>query len=142
MPEQVVIVEGRLSIREDETPTIIATTISRLGENKTKTIKINIDNLSDDEVLMVGSSVRTDIILNEHKNVFSIPISCLNSSDLLYSVKNGVVVSEETGDLIMDENYVMVQSNKRNTEFVIRGQNRIFPGQRVKTTDYKDSQHE
>ena len=111
-------------------------------KNKTFKVKINIDNLSDNEVLMVGSSVSTDIILNEHKNVYSIPISCLNSSDLLYSVKNGVVVSEETGDLIMDEKYVMVQSEKRNTEFIIRGQNRVFPGQRVKTQDYKDSQHE
>ena len=43
----IVLVEGRLSIREDEDPKIIANSITNFGEKKEKYLQINITNLDD-----------------------------------------------------------------------------------------------
>ncbi len=45
--ENVVTVEGKLSIREDEEPKIIANSISNFEDKKVKTLQINIDNLEE-----------------------------------------------------------------------------------------------
>lgn len=110
-------------------------------KNKTFKVKINIDpNVNNaSETLMIGSSVSVDVVLKEYADVYAVPIACLNSSDLLYTVHNSVVESVDTDDLVMDEQYVMVKTDTPDVDYIIRGQNRVFPGQKVRTELYKDS---
>lgn len=110
-------------------------------KNKTFKVKINIDpNVNNaSETLMIGSSVSVDVVLKEYKDVYTVPIACLNSSDLLYIIHNNIVESVNTTDLVMDEHYVMVKTDTPDVNYVIRGQNRVFPGQKVKIELYKDA---
>lgn len=113
-------------------------------KNKTFKVKVNVKNSGNDEnnSLMVGSSVSVNIILNEYTDVYAVPITCLNSSDLLYYVHNGVVESASVDNLITDDEYVMINKEMQNADYIIRGQNKVFPGQKVKTEMYKGSLYE
>ncbi len=47
--DSIVLVEGRLSVREDDTTTIIAREITELKENKAKVLNLNITDLSEEQ---------------------------------------------------------------------------------------------
>lgn len=56
--ENIVIVEGRLSIREDDQATIIANEIKDFGEEKTKILSVNIDNLSEEQKEKLRNAIK------------------------------------------------------------------------------------
>lgn len=56
--ENIVIVDGRLSIREDEQATIIANEIKDLGEEKSQVLSIDITNLSEDKKEKLRSAIK------------------------------------------------------------------------------------
>lgn len=56
--ENIVIVDGRLSIREDEQATIIANEIKDLGEEKRQILSIDITNLSEEKKERLRSAIK------------------------------------------------------------------------------------
>lgn len=56
--ENIVMVEGRLSIREDDTTTIIANEIKDFGEQKQKILTLNITNANEEEKNKLRGALR------------------------------------------------------------------------------------
>lgn len=56
--ENIVMIDGRLSIREDETSTIIANDIKDFTENKTKTLIIDITNFTEEQKEKLRNAIR------------------------------------------------------------------------------------
>ena len=56
--ENIVIVDGRLSIREDDTTTIIANEIKDFGEQKQKILVLNITNSSEEEKAKLRGAIK------------------------------------------------------------------------------------
>ena len=56
--DNIVLVDGRLSIREDDTTTIIANEIKDFGEQKQKVLKLDITNSSDEQKEKLRGAIR------------------------------------------------------------------------------------
>ena len=56
--ENIVIIDGRLSIREDDTPTIIASEIKEFMEKKQTVLVLNITDSSEDEKNKLRGAIR------------------------------------------------------------------------------------
>ena len=56
--DSIVLVEGRLSIREDEEAKIVARTISELKEKKNKKLNLNITNLNEEQKEKLRGAIR------------------------------------------------------------------------------------
>ncbi len=69
--ENIVIVEGRLSIREDETTTIIANEIKEFGEQKQKILTLDITNASEEQKEKLRGALR---YFNGDKNNINVQI--------------------------------------------------------------------
>jgi len=65
--ENIVLVEGRLSIREDERPTIVVRTIKEFVETKTKKFEINITNLNEETKDRLKGAIH--FFSGEHNNM-------------------------------------------------------------------------
>ena len=74
--ENVVMVEGRLSIREEQLPTIIASNITEFTESKIKTLQINIDNLSEEKKAKLRGAIK--FFSGENNNM---PVEVLQNSE-------------------------------------------------------------
>lgn len=95
---------------------------------KTKIVLNAIDN--KDRWAVPGMAVDVDIIYKEHKNVYTVTRATLNHSELIYMLEdNEVKVWED--DYIGDENYIIVPEEHAKKFFLVKGQNKVFPGQRV-----------
>ena len=56
--ENIVLIEGRLSIREDEATKIVASKISNFEDKKPKTLHLNITNLSEEEKSKLRGAIK------------------------------------------------------------------------------------
>ena len=56
--DSIVLVDGRLSIREDDEPKIVARTISELKEHKNKKLNLNITNLNEEQKEKLRGAIR------------------------------------------------------------------------------------
>ena len=76
--ENIVLIEGRLSIREDDKPSIVASSIKKLTEEKKKALNINITELDDEHKEKLRgalkffngdtNNIQVEIINNEQKS--------------------------------------------------------------------------
>lgn len=109
--------------------------IEPLIDVKSKSFRVKILLNTTDEDLSwayVGSAVSIEVVIDKNSNAYAVPLSCLSSSSLLYYVKDGVVCVYK-GDYLSNENYIDVGKDYKNELFIIRGQSKVFPSQKVDT---------
>ena len=105
MVDNIVIIEGRLSIREDEAPTIVARTIQEFVEQKKKVFELNITNLDDQKKIQLKGAIH---FFQGDKN--NIPMQ----------IKNGEKVDKAGGIYMTPEILTQFQDliGKENAELI------------------------
>ena len=104
--DSIVLVEGRLSIREDEEAKIVARTISELKEKKNKKLNLNISNLNEEQKEKLRGAIR--FFAGENNNIM---LQIENNQTK--SPAGGIYITEdilkEFEELIGQENVTIVE---------------------------------
>ena len=102
MNDNIVLVEGRLSIREDEEPKIVARTIKEFTETKKKVFKLNITNLNEETKQKLKGAI---FFFTGEKN--NMPMQIQNG-DKIDTTKTEIYMNKEIllqfKDLVGEEN--------------------------------------
>ncbi len=102
MNDNIVLVEGRLSIREDEEPKIVARTIKEFAETKKKVFKLNITNLNEETKQKLKGAI---FFFTGEKN--NMPMQIQNG-DKIDTTKTEIYMNKEIllqfKDLVGEEN--------------------------------------
>ena len=101
--------------------------------SKTFKVKVQLDEV-EEAWAIPGSAVDCSIVKSVYENAFTVPRSCLSSSDRLYIVKNGKSICLTQTEFVGDDNDVIVPKGEENSLFIIRGQNKVFSDE---TVDYE-----
>lgn len=107
--DSIVIVEGRLSIREDDEPKIVARTIKEFAEVKKKTFEVDITNLTEETKERLKGAIR---FFSGEKN--NVPMQIKNK-EKIDAIKGGIYMSPEIliqfQELVGEENAVLKQES-------------------------------
>ncbi len=104
--DSIVLVEGRLSIREDEEAKIVARTISELKEHKNKKLNFNITSLNEEQKSKLRGAIK---FFSEEYNNILLQIENGQNKDLAGGIFLTEEIQKEFEELIGKENVSIVE---------------------------------
>ena len=101
MEDNIVLVDGRLSIREDEDTKIVAREIKEFGEQKKKILELNITNLTDEQKEKLRGAIK---FFSGERNNIQIEIVNGEKKDMAGGIYLTDAILEEFKNIVGDEN--------------------------------------
>lgn len=101
MEDNIVLVDGRLSIREDEDTKIVAREIKEFGEQKKKILELNITNLNDEQKEKLRGAIK---FFSGERNNIQIEIVNGEKKDMAGGIYLTDAILEEFKNIVGDEN--------------------------------------
>ena len=101
LEDNIVLVDGRLSIREDEDTKIVAREIKEFGEQKKKILELNITNLTDEQKEKLRGAIK---FFSGERNNIQIEIVNGEKRDMAGGIYLTDAILEEFKNIVGDEN--------------------------------------